>query len=940
MTGDGTVTASIPANKAQDAAGKPNNASTSGDNEVTYDATAPDVTIEQAAGQADPTNVSPVEFTATFTEFVQGFDGTDITLGGSSLPTTAVVTEIAPFDGTTYKVEISGMALGGTVIPTISAGVAQDDAGNFNDASTSADNQVIYDGAAPETQIDPPTPAHPTNVTSATLYFAGADDRTQADNLAFKCSLDGSVPAVCTSPKNYTGLGDGPHTFSVFAIDEVGNEDPTPATHTWTVDTTAPTGAMTSTAADPTNVAPIPVTVQFSETVLGFDVSDIDTSASASVSDFAMVDGDTYTFNLNPLGQGTISATIGVSHFADVGGLNFNADAITFTIVYDSLAPTVTVEQAATQADPTSASPIEFTVTFNEPVTGFTSSDVTVGGTALPTTAVVTEIAPNDGTTYKVVVSGMTTPGTVTASVPALAAQDAAGNTSDASTSVDNTVEFIDDQAPETVINSGPVSPTNSVNASFTFSGTDNYTAPGALTFECQIDGGAFSSCASPKTYSGLADGWHTFKVRAVDASGNKDATPATHTWKIDTARPSVAINQAASQSDPTNATQILFTAVFSEPVSGFTGADVTISGTAGATTATVTGGPVTYTVKVSGMTGAGSVVVTIGANKATDAAGNDNTASTSTDNRVTYRPDGEAPNTVINSHPDKATTSKKAVFTFSGTDNVTPANALTFECQLDGGGFSSCASPKTYNNLSIGIHTFKVRAKDAAGNVDATPATFTWEITTSAAITTVNMACGSPTPVTGKINFRLLDPEGDLLTMTFVSSSNQTLVPNANVHINGTGEIRTVVITGAPGVSGVSTVTFHLSDGKSITPLVITFKVGTNGINTINGTSGIDMIFGMNGADVINGGGGDDLICGGAGDDTLNGDAGNDTLNGGEGDDTLNGGLGNDTLRGANGVDVLTGNAGKDHFSGGPGLDEIVDYKPSEGDTKDASTP
>ena len=69
------------------------------------------------------------------------------------------------------------------------------------------------------------------------------------------------------------------------------------------------------------------------------------------------------------------------------------------------------------QDDPTNASPINFTVVFSEPVTGFATGDVTLGGSANPTTGTVTEIAPNDGTTYKVAVSGMTGSGTVTASI-------------------------------------------------------------------------------------------------------------------------------------------------------------------------------------------------------------------------------------------------------------------------------------------------------------------------------------------------------------------------------------------------------------------------------------------------------------------------------------------------------------------------------------------
>src|SRR5439155_19801073 len=105
-----------------------------------------------------------------------------------------------------------------------------------------------------------------------------------------------------------------------------------------------------------------------------------------------------------------------------------------------------------------------------------------------------------------------------------------------------------------------------------------------------------------------------------------------------DTTRPTVTINQAAGQADPTSTAPINFTVVFSEPVSGFTGTDVTLSGTAGGTkTVTVSGGPSTYTVAVSGMTSSGTVIATIAAGGASDAAGNTNTASTSTDNSVTF---------------------------------------------------------------------------------------------------------------------------------------------------------------------------------------------------------------------------------------------------------------------------------------------------------------
>lgn len=108
----------------------------------------------------------------------------------------------------------------------------------------------------------------------------------------------------------------------------------------------------------------------------------------------------------------------------------------------DTTPPSATINQASGQVDPTSTSPIHFTVVFSEPVSGLSTGDVNLlGGTAGATTATVTEVAPNNGTTYDVAVSGMTQAGFVVATVPANAATDGSGNPNTASTS-DNTVTW------------------------------------------------------------------------------------------------------------------------------------------------------------------------------------------------------------------------------------------------------------------------------------------------------------------------------------------------------------------------------------------------------------------------------------------------------------------------------------------------------------------
>ena len=70
---------------------------------------------------------------------------------------------------------------------------------------------------------------------------------------------------------------------------------------------------------------------------------------------------------------------------------------------------------------------------------------------------------------------------------------------------------------------------TNGNSAAFGFNSPGNNLA----TFECSIDGGAFGASTSPKSYTNLAVGSHTFAVRATNQVGTTDGSPATHTWSV-----------------------------------------------------------------------------------------------------------------------------------------------------------------------------------------------------------------------------------------------------------------------------------------------------------------------------------------------------------------------------------------------------------------------
>jgi large repetitive protein len=98
---------------------------------------------------------------------------------------------------------------------------------------------------------------------------------------------------------------------------------------------------------------------------------------------------------------------------------------------------------------------------------------------------------------------------------------------------------------------------------------------------------------------------------------------------------------------------------------------------------------------------------------KATDGVGNPSPASEA----LSVTVDTQAPQTEISSGPEGLIGSSSAEFSFSHSEQ----NSF-FECKLDGGSYESCQSPKAYQGLGDGQHTFSVRAVDLAGNVDQSP--------------------------------------------------------------------------------------------------------------------------------------------------------------------------------------------------------------------------
>ncbi len=225
----------------------------------------------------------------------------------------------------------------------------------------------------------------------------------------------------------------------------------------------------------------------------------------------------------------------------------------------------------------------------------------------------------------------------------------------------------------------------------------------------------------------------------------------------------------------------------------------------------------------------------------------------------VSIQIDRVPPETTITAQPDDPS-SFNVSFAFEGEDEL--AGVEGYECSLDDAPFAPCATPQSYNGLANGLHTLQVAAVDSAGNVDSSPADYSWTVQNSVVIE----AC-------------------------FAYSVQQ---------VGGGNYI-------APGWSG-------------------NIIVGTMGNDQLRGTKNADLILGLAGKDVISGLDGDDVICGGAGNDRITGGVGNDQLDGGAENDQINsgtgyhdivlGGPGNDTLSDPDGLLIVQGGAGIDKLS------------------------
>jgi len=167
---------------------------------------------------------------------------------------------------------------------------------------------------------------------------------------------------------------------------------------------------------------------------------------------------------------------------------------------------------------------------------------------------------------------------------------------------------------------------------------------------------------------------------------------------------------------------------------------------------------------------------------------------------------DTTPPDTTITSSPASNTTSTSASFSFTSNEG-----GVSFGCNRDNTFYFSCTSPYTFSGLAVGSHTVQIRATDSAGNIDATPASYTWVIDTTAPTTPTGLTHTTPSTDTTP-------------TFTWTASTDNVGVTNYQVQIQNSMEANVISATDLGNV-----LTYTVPDGSALSAGTYTFYINAH---------------------------------------------------------------------------------------------------------------
>lgn len=679
---EGTIIPSIAAGLIQDTYSNQNLASKSTDNSVFYDSQLA-VVINQKVGQADPASSTPVEFDVTFTSAIDDttFNTADITQNGTATGITWNIINLG--DNINYTLQATAITGGGTVIPTIVAGLVSDaPLLETNIASTSTDNTVTYNAKFDVTINQKGSQNDPASAFPVEFDVVFSEAINPATFKIGDITQNGTATVVVWNIVHVSGNTN--FTIQATGLTTEGTIIPSLAADTVQTASAKNNNASTSTdnsvtfrtnfyvtvdqtvaQADPTAALPIEFDVVFDQEIDPSTFTDVDITqnGTATVDSWTITNnGDDTNFTLRATVvsvEGTVQPSIGVGTVQDKdgGANNYASTSADNEVTYDTIFD-VTINQKGGQVDPATTLPIEFDVVFSRDIdpTTFMVGDIIESGTATGITWEIINLGDNTNFTLRATASSQ---GTLVPSLNANSVQDPTGGNNAASTSTDNEVTY-GNTFTVTIEQAGAqLDPAGTLNVEFdvVFSEaidistfvpgdiTQNGDAPGITWNIVHVSGNTnYTLQATAVGGEGTiipSLGATTVKNLAKDKDNlASTSTDNSVTWMVDFTS---TINQGSGQADPSAAFNIVFDVVFETPINTgtFTSADISDAGTAGVTGWTIThvSGNTNYTVEATGASGNGTIIPSIIASGIDALNGATNLASTSTDNSVTYNP-------------------------------------------------------------------------------------------------------------------------------------------------------------------------------------------------------------------------------------------------------------------------------------------------------------
>ena len=532
----------------------------------------------------------------------------------------------------------------------------------------------------------------------------GDDDLTVLpDTLIFTKETWDTPQTVTVSAASDADSSDGTATFShSVSSDEDANysdDEITIASVTATEDETRPTVEIQTEASAPEGGA-FEVTITFSESVLGFTLTDIGVS-NGTASNFNRVSSRTYTVTITPEETGEVRVEVG-SNVARDGVVNRNRAAEPFVIEVDLTRPEVEITSEATGAV---SGAFEVTITFSEAVTGLGQSEITV------TNGTVSSFS-GSGTSYTVEITPSAN-GAVTVEIAADVAEDAAGNGNRA---VEPFAIEVDLTRPEVEITSEA---TGAVSGAFEVTITFSEAVTGLGQSEITVTNGTVSSFSGSGTsytveITPSANGAVTVEIAAdvaEDAAGNGNRAVEPFAIEVDLTRPEVEIT-----SEATGAVSGAFevTITFSEAVTGLGQSEITVTN---GTVSSFSGSGTSYTVEITPSAN-GAVTVEIAADVAEDAAGNGNRAVEPFAIEVDLtRPEVEITSEATGAVSDafEVTITFSEAVTGLGQSEITVTNGTV--SSFSGSGTSYTVEITRSANGAVTVEIAADVAEDAAGN-------------------------------------------------------------------------------------------------------------------------------------------------------------------------------------------------------------------------------